>query len=90
MIKKNSTYRYGLNIGDFVLYEIYLFGKKRSKGYDMNSIVLDRVFLFEKQTRFGIKSFYEYQMLDTSTSSRRKVYKVKTQNMKVSKVITTI
>jgi len=87
---KNSTYRNGLSIGDFVSYKNYLFGKKYTNGYSMNSIVLERIFLFEKQTRFGIKSFYEYKMLDTSPRSKKLVYKVKTQNMKVNKVITPI
>ena len=86
---KINTYKNGLKVGDLVLYNDYLFGKSYSSGYSMSSIVLDRIFLFEKQTRFGIKSFYEYKMLDTRLKNKRSVYKVKTQNMKINKVITT-
>ena len=89
-IKKYSSYKSGLRIGDMVLYENYIFGKKLSKGYEETAIVLERSLLFEKNTSCGIKSFYEYKMLNLSQSARKsqKYYYVKTQNMTIKNITT--
>jgi len=88
--KKYSSYKSGLRIGDMVLYENHIFGKKFSKGYEETAIVLERSLLFEKDTSYGIKSFYEYKMLNLNQSVRRsqKHYYVKTQNMTIKNITT--
>ena len=90
MIKKEnkySIYKSGLNIGDLVSYKHFLFGKKSSYGKDMTSIVLEKKHLFDQETRWGIRGFYEYEMLNVGINTKRTFNKVKTQNLKVKKVI---
>ena len=84
--KKYSVYRNGLRVGDLVNYKHYLFGNKSSCGKDMISIVLEKKHLFNQETRFGIRGFYEYKMLNINLGSKRNLNRVKTQNIKVKKV----
>jgi len=83
MNKKYSSYRNGLEVGDLVYYGInnpFLFGITGK----YNGLVLSRKFLFEKNTRFGIRKFFSYTLLNTET---QKIVLVKTQNIKVLKTI---
>ena len=73
-----STYNKGLMIGDLV----FLNHKIWFMNYNMNCLVLKRRFLFEKNTRYGIKKFFEYDVLSLE---RNKIIKIKTQDIKVLK-----
>ena len=83
MNKKYSSYRNGLEIGDLVYYgsSNSFFFKYTGK---YNGLVLDREFLFKKDTRFGVRSFFKYMMLNIET---QQIIEVKTQNIKVLKTI---
>lgn len=83
---KYSTYKNGLRIGDLVEYKFHIFGKNMTTGYKMTSIVLDRKHLFNKETRWGIKSFYEYRMMSLDPKFNQKTFKTKTQNITVINV----
>jgi hypothetical protein len=74
-----STYNNGLKIGDLV----YLNHKAWIMNYNMNCLVLKRKFLFEKNTRFGNRSFFEYDVL---SFERNKIIKIKTQDIRILKV----
>ena len=89
-IEKYSTYKSGLRIGDMVSYENYIFGKKFGSGYEETAIVLERSLLFKKDTRYGIKSFYEYKMLNINQNVKKsqKHFYVKTQNMQIKNITT--
>jgi len=73
-----STYSKGLMIGDLV----FLSHKVWFMNYNMNCLVLKRKFLFENQTRYGIRKFFEYDVLSLE---RNKVIKIKTQDIRVLK-----
>ena len=83
MNKKYSSYRNGLEIGDLVYYgsSNSFFFKYAGK---YNGLVLDREFLFKKDTRFGVRSFFKYMMLNIET---QQIIEVETQNIKVLKTI---
>jgi hypothetical protein len=65
-------------IGDLV----YLNHKIYFMSYNMNCLVLKRRFLFEKNTRYGTRKFFEYDVLSLE---RNKIIKIKTQDIKVLK-----
>ena len=75
-MNKKNTYREGLLKGDLV----YLNHKIGFLNYNMNCLVLNKEYLFEKETRFGIRKFFEYQVL---TIEKNKIVKIKTQDIKV-------
>tara|TARA_B000000557_G_C20593794_1_gene366719 strand:- start:387 stop:638 length:252 start_codon:yes stop_codon:yes gene_type:complete len=76
--KKKDIYKEGLLKGDLV----YLNHKIGFLNYNMNCLVLDRKYLFEKETRFGLRKFFEYEVLSLE---RNKIIKIKTQAIKVLK-----
>ena len=51
------------------------------------ALVIDRNFLFENKTKYGIKSFFNYKMLDLNSN---KIYDIKTRDIKVIKVFKSI
>ena len=93
MLNKNPklcVYKNGLKVGDLVNYKYHVFGKKFTSGYELSSIVLKKTHLFNNDTRWGIRGFYEYEMLIVNPSkSRNSIITVKTQNMTLKKVNST-
>ena len=75
-----SSYKNGLNVGDLVYAEYSIFSLAKKK---LNLLVLDREFLFLKDTRFGPRKFYEYSLFCPDNNMR---FKAKTQELKVIKV----
>ena len=76
-----SSYFKGLKIGDL----IYANYKVSSLFLNIqNYIILNKKFLFEKETRYGIRRFYEYDALCIKNS---KIVKLKTQDLRVQKII---
>lgn len=73
-----SAYREGLLKGDLV----YLNHKIGFLSYNMNCLILNREYLFEKETRYGIRKFFEYEVLSLE---KNKIIKLKTQSIKVLK-----
>ena len=78
---KNSTYTYGLLKGDLVtccadLCKVSLYSKH-------TFLILDRNFLFEKETRFGKRSFWKYHAIDISNNN---VVSFRTQDIRVHKI----
>lgn len=89
MVKEKSTYssyKEGLEIGDIVYYDIknVIFSHK-SPGY--SALVLDREFLYEKETRYGIRRFFKYKFLDINSNFKNKIFDIETKHMKVCKTI---
>jgi|11_taG_2_1085331.scaffolds.fasta_scaffold00294_7 hypothetical protein len=87
-IKKYSVYKSGLRIGDLVTYDAFLFTNKRTHGYKKTSLVLNRKLLFKQDTSYGIKSFYEYEMMDFTKNNKHNLNTIKTQNMSIKSVNT--
>ena len=87
--EKYSVYKNGLKVGDLVDYKYYIFGKGKSSGYLLSSIVLERKHLFNKDTRWGPKGFFEYKMMNINSKfliEERKFIKVKTQEITIKSV----
>lgn len=82
MISKFNTYQNGLREGDLVFFinNCNSFLSKEEQG-----IVLNKKHLFNTDTRYGIRGFFEY-----SIYTKQKIKKVKTQNIKVLKIESTI
>jgi hypothetical protein len=84
---KYSVYKNGLKVGDLVEYRYYIFGKDKGIGYLLSSIVLERKHLFNKDTRWGPKGFFEYKMMNiNSNKDDGKFMKIKTQQITIKKV----
>ena len=78
----DNFYRHGLQIGDIVSYSCRSLFQSYFGIHD--SLVLYKEFLFQKHTRFGIRTFYSYTMFNTDS---QKIIEVKTQNIKIHEVI---
>ena len=76
-----SSYSKGLEIADMVTFMHKVFTKQFVG--PRTAIVLDRNYLFESKTRFGLRKFFKYQMLDVQNN---KVYNIKTNDIKVVKI----
>lgn len=86
MINHYSSYNNGLKIGDLITYKVknklYLnHSFSISKAHGENGIVLNREFLFENSTQWGNRKFFLYDIMNFNG----KVYKLKTQNIKILK-----
>ena len=83
-----SSYKNGLEVGDIVYYNIknipFL-----TQSLEYKALVLDREFLFEQETRYGIRSFFKYTFLDIDSKIKKKMFDIKTQNIRVLKTIKT-
>ena len=80
-----SSYKSGLEIGDIVYFK--LSGRQFfSNSIKYNALVLDREFLYENQTRYGIRSFFKYKFLDTTN---HKIFDIETKHIKVFKTLKT-
>lgn len=79
-----STYRHGLRKGDLVNFDIYnkLFSFRVYFCTYNNCTILKRNFLFKRETRYGIRTFWEYEGLYNSN-----VIKFKTQDIKIVRVL---
>lgn len=87
---KYSVYKNGLKVGDLVDYRYYIFGKNKGRGYLISSIVLEKNHLFNKDTRWGPKGFFEYKMININSkydTPESKFIKVKTQEITIKSVI---
>ena len=75
-----SSYFKGLKTGDLVYASYKNFFSIKAK---INFLVLEKIFLFEQETRYGIRRFYEYDVMCTKSNS---LFKIKTQDMRVLKI----
>jgi len=76
-----SSYQNGLNVGDLVYAEYNIFSLAKKK---LNLLVLDRTFLFSKDTRYGLREFYNYSVYCLENNMH---FKASTQELKVIKII---
>lgn len=79
-VKKHNSYKHGLLKGDLVtcsvdLCKVYLYSKH-------TFLILNKHFLFEKETRFGKRSFWKYQAIDISNNN---IVIFRTQDIRVHK-----
>lgn len=77
-----SSYSKGLEVSDLVTFMHKVF-KNQFSG-PRTALVLDREYLFENDTKYGIRKFFNYKMLDMKSN---KVYNLKTRDIKVVKII---
>ena len=77
-----SSYSKGLEVSDLVTFMHKVF-KNQFSG-PRTALVLDREYLFENKTKYGIRKFFNYKMLDMKSN---KVYNLKTRDIKVVKII---
>ena len=77
-----SSYSKGLEVSDLVTFMHKVF-KNQFSG-PRTALVLNREYLFENKTKYGIKKFFDYKMLDMQSN---KVYNVKTRDIKVVKIV---
>lgn len=77
-----SSYSKGLEVSDLVTFMHKVF-KNQFSG-PRTALVLDREYLFENKTQYGIRKFFNYKMLDMKSN---KVYNLKTRDIKVVKII---
>ena len=80
-IKKHNSYTHGLLKGDLVTCNADLC--KVSLYYKYTLLILNKHFLFEKETRFGKRSFWKYQAIDISNNS---IVSFRTQDIIVHKI----
>ena len=73
-----SSYRNGLKVGDFVTckYSSHKFSLIKTQ---CTGIVLERKYLFENSTKWGLRKFYEYKIYTLNSN----IIKISTENMKV-------
>ena len=78
MSNNYSSYRKGLKVGDFVTckYSNHKFSLIKDQCI---GIVLERKYLFENSTKWGLRKFYEYEIYTLNSN----IIKISTQNMKV-------
>ena len=86
MINHYSSYNNGLKIGDLVHYEYKNFpyfstSCSKTRELDEHGVVLDRELLFTNETKWGKRNFFSYKIMNFSG----KIYKIKTQNIKILK-----
>tara|TARA_B100000963_G_scaffold361211_1_gene395528 strand:- start:3475 stop:3720 length:246 start_codon:yes stop_codon:yes gene_type:complete len=77
-----SSYKSGLEISDLVTFMHKVF--KNQYSGPRTALVLKRKYLFENETKYGIKKFFDYKMLDVQNN---KIYNIKTKDIKVVKRI---
>ena len=85
MKQKYSSYRSGLEIGDMVYFK-RSFRQYFSNGVKHNALVLDREFLYENETRYGVRRFFKYKFLDIH---KNKVFDIETKYIRVLKTFKT-
>ncbi|MBT6325386.1 MAG: hypothetical protein HOJ35_05415 [Bdellovibrionales bacterium] len=81
MQKTYNSYKNGLQVSDLVTFMHNVF-KNQFSG-PRTALVIDRSFLFDNKTKYGIKKFFSYKMLDLNSN---KIYVIKTRDIKVVKV----
>ncbi len=77
-----SSYAKGLDINDLVTFKTKIFLNQLSKS--KTALVLDKNYLFQNETKYGIKSFFNYKVLDIQNN---RVYDIATRDISVVKVI---
>ena len=77
-----SSYAKGLDINDLVTFKTKIFLNQLSKS--KTALVLDKNYLFQNETKYGIKSFFNYKVLDIQNN---RVYDIATRDIRVVKVI---
>ena len=77
-----SSYSKGLEVADLVTFMHKVF-KNQFSG-PRTALVLSKKYLFENDTKYGIRKFFDYRMLDIKSN---KVYNIKTKDIKVVKII---
>ena len=89
--EKYSSYKSGLEVGDLVYFNIL------SKHFFVdntkyNAVVLGREFLYEKETRFGIRKFFRYTLLGNISGFETQgktsdIFNIETRHIRVLKTI---
>ena len=86
MKSKYSSYSHGLRVSDIVYYKYNLsmsfLNSEVCQTY--RALVLDREFLYAKQTRFGIRSFFKYKFM---CLEKRQFFYEETKNIRTVKYI---
>lgn len=82
MEKYYSSYKNGLQTADMVTFMHKIF--KNQYSGPRTALVLSKKYLFENNTQYGTRKFFDYKMLDIKSN---KVYNVKTRDIKVVKII---
>jgi len=77
-----SSYTKGLEVSDLVTFMHKIF--KNQCSAPRTALVLNRKYLFENKTKYGIKKFFDYKILDLQSN---KIYNIKTKDIKVVKNI---
>lgn len=77
-----SSYAKGLDINDLVTFKTKIFLNQLSKS--KTALVLDKNYLFQNETKYGIKSFFNYKVLDIQNN---RVYDIATRDISVINVI---
>ena len=77
-----SSYSKGLEVSDLVTFMHKVF--KNQLSGPRSALVLSKKHLFENKTKYGIRKFFDYKMLDMQSN---KVYNVKTKDIKVVKIV---
>ena len=77
-----SSYTKGLEVSDLTTFMHKVF--KNQFAGPRTALLLSREYLFQNETKYGVKKFFSYKMLDIKSN---KVYNIKTKDMKVLQVI---
>ena len=87
IISRNS-YRYGLKVGDLVSCRLsWLYNTLSYSRNYQNILIIEREYLFESETSYGTRSFWEYKGLVIDSN---KIEIFRTQDIKVNKVISSL
>ena len=90
-IVSRNSYRYGLKVGDIVSCQLCWMGTVgRNINYTRSNksiLILEREFLFENETAYGIRSFWNYKGIDIDTN---KINRFRTQDLKVNRIISSL
>ena len=90
-IVSRNSYRHGLKVGDIVSCKMSWIGNvgnpiNYTRNYK-NILILEREFLFENETAYGIRSFWKYKGIDIDTN---KINRFRTQDLKVNRIISSL
>lgn len=73
-MKKYNSYENGINVGDFIKYKVI----NKLIACTGEGLVFNKEFLFNQDTKWGKRSFFEYSLYDNNI-----VKILKTQNIKI-------
>ena len=88
-IVSRNSYRYGLKVGDLVSCKMSWIVNTNFDVWNdyKNILILEREFLFENETSYGVRSFWKYKGIDIDTN---KTNRFRTQDIKVNRIISSL